>query len=174
MSIILRSVTKVYDWLVYSMAWLAGAVIVATFMAIIVDVVLRNAGLKTPAWTSAFSEYAMLIAAMAAAPLVIRERGHVWVEIIATVTGPRLQRILGLIAVLLCIAISLVMAWYATVMAFNASMRGEVDIRSVIMPRWFLYSVLAVGFILCATEFARFLVRGEDMYVRPSELQEGL
>ncbi|ASV84445.1 tripartite ATP-independent periplasmic transporter, DctQ family [Ochrobactrum quorumnocens] len=173
MSKILRSFTRVYDGLVYSMAWLAGAVIGGTFLAIIVDVLLRNAGLKTPAWTSAFSEYAMLVAAMAAAPLVIRERGHVWVEVITTVTGPRFQRVLGLMVLVLCISISLVMAWYATVMAFDAGIRGEVDIRSIIMPRWFLYSVLAVGFTLCATEFARFIVRGEDMYARSSLPQGG-
>ncbi|WP_202310892.1 TRAP transporter small permease [Mesorhizobium sp. L-8-10] len=160
-----------HDRLVQAMAWLAGGVLVATFLAIILDVVMRNVGLRSPSWTSAFSEYAMLVAVMAAAPLVIRERGHVWVEVITTFTGARFRRALGVAVVLLCIAISLVMAWYAVVMAIDTAARGEVDIRSIILPRWFLYAVLAAGSLLCATEFARFIIRGEDMYERSNVSQ---
>lgn len=156
-----------YDAVIYGMAVLAGAVIVATFAAIVGDVTLRNLGLPTPAATSALTEYAMLVATMGAAPLLVRERCHVWVGVLESIAGKRCQRLLGFAAIVLCIAVCGVMAWYATTMALDAAARNEVDIRSIILPRWFLYAVLALGFVLCATEFLRFLLRGEDMYDRP-------
>ncbi len=159
-----------YDAVIYALAVVAGLVLVATFLAIILDVSMRNLGLPSPAWTSALSEYAMLVATMGAAPLLIRERRHVWVELIESFTGQRAQQWLSVLVVLMCVAASLVMAWYSTVMALEAAARGEVDIRSIIFPRWFLYAVLALGFGLCATEFARFLLRREDMYAKgPTE-----
>ena len=156
-----------YDALIYGMAILAGVVIVGTFVAIVFDVTLRNLGLPTPAATSTLTEYAMLIATMGAAPLLVRERCHVWVGVLEAVASKRCQRLLGIVAIVLSIAVCGIMAWYAAVMALDAAARGEVDIRSIILPRWFLYAVLAVGFVFCATEFLRFLVRRDDMYDRP-------
>ena len=160
---------RVYDLLILALAWWAGGAIVATFLAIIADVVMRNLGMRSPAFTSALSEYAMLVATMAAAPMIVRERGHVWVEVIQSFASGRLLRVSGLMAILFCIGICVIMSWYSVAIAFEAAGRGEVDIRSIILPRWFLYAVLAVGFGLCATEFARFLVKREDMFARRGE-----
>ena len=160
----LYGLARAYDIMVFAMAGLAGLVLVATFLAIIVDVLMRNLGLASPSWTSALSEYAMLVATMGAAPLLIRERRHVWVEFIESFTGPRFQRRLAVLVVLLCVGICAIMAWFSIVMAVDSAARAEVDIRSIILPRWFLYAVLAVGFTLCATEFGRFILLREDMY----------
>lgn len=162
-----KAFAKIYDAVIYGLAALAGVVIVAAFLVIVLDVVLRNLGLPTPAGTSALSEYAMLVATMAAAPLLVRERAHVWVAVLESIASARWQRLLGLLAVVLCLAVCGVMAWYATAMALESAARNEVDIRSIILPRWFLYAVLALGFALCATEFLRFFLRREDMYDRP-------
>ncbi|MBO1042301.1 TRAP transporter small permease [Brucella pituitosa] len=158
-----------YDFIVKGMTWLAAAVVVATCIAIMLDVSMRSLGFRSPSWTSAFSEYAMLIAAMGAAPLIIRERGHVWVEIIETIASENIQRVLAVFVVILCFFVSAVMAWYSAVLAFDSAARNEVDIRSVIMPRWFLYAVLATGFTLCACEFLRLFVRRESMFEKSSE-----
>lgn len=166
--LLLGGLVRAYDAIVYAMAIVAGAVLVATFLAIILDVTMRNLGMSSPAWTSALSEYAMLVATMGAAPLLIRERRHVWVEVIESFTGQRFQRSLGVAVVVFCVAVCVVMAWYSVVMTLEAAARGEVDIRSIILPRWFLYGVLALGFTLSAIEFGRFLLRREDMYSKDS------
>ncbi|MFW7354721.1 MAG: TRAP transporter small permease [Brucella sp.] len=158
-----------YDLVIKGMTWLAATVIIATFLAIVLDVSIRSLGFRSPSWTSAFSEYAMLVAAMGAAPLIIRERGHVWVEIIETFASQNIQRVLGVCVVVLCFFVSAVMAWYSIALAFEAAARNEVDIRSVILPRWFLYAVLATGFTLCASEFVRLLVRRENMFEKCSD-----
>ncbi len=45
-------------------------------------------------------------------------------------------------------------------MAWDAASRGEMDVRSIEIPRWMLLGVLPIGFGLCAIEFARLLRAG--------------
>lgn len=155
---------RAYDLIIQGLAVIAGASLALTFVLIIIDVAMRTLGLRTPAATSALTEYAMLVLTMGAAPWVVRMRGHVWVEIINVVAGPTARAVLARIVLVLCIGLCLVLAWFAGVMAFETWSRAEVDIRSIIMPRWVLYAVLAVGFFFCATEFLRFLIGSENMY----------
>lgn len=159
-----RRALRAYDGVIHGLAIVAGASLALSFLLIVADVSLRAAGFRPPAATSAVTEYAMLVLTMGAAPWVVRQRGHVWVEVINVVAGAHARAVLARIVYLLCIGLCLTLAWYAGAMALDTWVRGEVDIRSIILPRWVLYAILATGFFFCATEFARFLLGADDMY----------
>ena len=40
---------------------------------------------------------------------------------------------------------------------------GEVEIRSLDMPRWALFAPVTLGFSMMAVEFTRCLIRGDSM-----------
>ena len=46
-------------------------------------------------------------------------------------------------------------------LAMEAWSRGEIEIRSLAMPRALLFAPLAIGFGLMATEFLRLVIKGE-------------
>lgn len=155
--------TRLYDRLISGLAALAGAMIAAVCLLIAWDVIARNLGLQPPASTVALTEYALLYFTMAASPWLVRERGHIVVEILYQRAGAGLRRVLDRTVPLFCAAVCLTVAVLAAWLAVEAWQRGEVDVRSLDTPRWLLFLPLSTGFGLMATEFLRLWWRGEPV-----------
>ena len=67
------------------MAWIAGLLIAAMMVIITADVVLRNLGYQSSAHFFTFTEYALLVVPCLGAPWLVREKGHIYVEILQRV-----------------------------------------------------------------------------------------
>ena len=154
---------RAYDALITGLASIAGVLIGALCLLIAWDVIARNVGLQPPASTVALTEYALLYFTMAAAPYLVRVRGHIVVEVLYRPLGPAPRRWLDRAVLSLCAVICLLVAALAAVLAVEALRRGEVDVRSLDTPRWLLFLPLVVGFALMGTEFLRLLARGESL-----------
>jgi len=159
-----RTLSKGYGYLVKGLAACAGIILVGVFVSIVYDVLVRTMGLQPPYWTSATTEYAMLFMCMFMAPLLTREKAHVYVEAILLMMNRQLQRIARKVVYVICILISGTFSGFATVMGYEAYVRNEIDYRSIDMPMWLLYAVIALGMAMTAIEFMRFLWGADDMY----------
>lgn len=156
----MKAVVRAYDAVIGGALKFGNVLVAGIFLAIIYDVAQRSIGFRPPDWTSALSEYAMLYMTMLAAPALVRERGHVAVDSFLAKLRPNARRWVERLIYLLCIAICLLLAWYGGFMTWDAAVRGEMDVRSIELPRWALVGILPVGFVLCAIEFARLLASG--------------
>ena len=154
---------RAYDALIHGLAGLAGALIGGLCLLIAWDVIARNLGLQPPASTVALTEYALLYFTMAAAPYLVRVRGHIVVEVLYRRLGATARRWLDRAVLSLCVMICVVMSALATMLAVEAFTRGEIDVRSLDTPRWLLFVPLVVGFGLMGTEFLRLLLRHESL-----------
>ena len=152
-----------YDRLIEGLVGFAALIMGAVCVLIIWDVVARNVGLRPPQSTVALTEYALLYVTMAVAPALVRSRGHITIELLhGRVAGPA-RRWLDRAISVVCIAVSLAVAGLATALAAEAITRGEIDVRSLDVPRAYLFAPLVAGFLLMAIEFLRLLVRGETL-----------
>lgn len=154
---------RIYDALIEGLATLAGLTVAAVCLLIVYDVIARNAGLQPPASTVALTEYALLYFTMAAAPWLVRKRGHIVVEVLHSRLQGRTRIVADRVILLICIATATVVALLATMLAWEAGSRAEIEIRSLAMPRTMLFTPLALGFGLMATEFIRLALRGETV-----------
>ncbi len=158
----MRYVVKAYDSLLYGMAIVAGFLMAAMMSVIFLDVVLRNLGYQSSAHFFTFTEYALLVVPCLGAPWLVREKGHIYVEIVLMALKPRLRRVLTWVIGAVCIAVCAVLAWYGYSVAINDFLQNEKDVRSLDMPRWMVVGFIPLAFSMMALEFLRFLVRGED------------
>jgi len=78
----MKRLLRAYDYLIEGLATAAGLLIAAVCLLIVYDVCARNLGLQPPDSTVALTEYALLYFTMAAAPWLVRQRGHIVVEIL--------------------------------------------------------------------------------------------
>ena len=156
-------IRRAYDALIHGLAGFAGALIGGLCLLIAWDVIARNLGLQPPASTVALTEYSLLYFTMAAAPYLVRVRGHILVEVLYRRVGAQQRHWLDRGVLALCVLICALMATLATLLAVEAWTRGEIDVRSLDTPRWLLFLPLIVGFGLMGTEFLRLLVRGESL-----------
>jgi C4-dicarboxylate transporter DctQ subunit len=144
------------------MAWIAAFLIAAMMVIITLDVVLRNLGFQSSAHFFTFTEYALLIVPCMGAPWLVREKGHIYVEILLMHLGPRGRKWLMRGIGVACVAVCLVIAWYGFGIAISDFQGNEKDVRSFDMPRWMIVVWIPLAFLMMAIEFARFLWRDED------------
>jgi C4-dicarboxylate transporter, DctQ subunit len=158
----LNSVARAYRALLYGMAWLGAFLIAAMMVIITLDVVVRNLGYQSSAHFFTFTEYALLIVPCLGAPWLVREKGHIYVELLLMHLKAKPRRWLLRFIGVACIAVCLVVAWYGFAVTIDNYLGAERDVRSFDMPRWMIVGWIPISFLMMAIEFARFLWRGED------------
>jgi TRAP-type C4-dicarboxylate transport system permease small subunit len=134
----------------------------AMMVVICLDVALRNLGYQSSAHFFTFTEYALLMVPCLGAPWLVREKGHIYVEILLMSVGAKARARLTVAIGLLCIAVCLVLAWYGFGITWQDYVRAEKDVRSLDMPRWLVVMWIPIAFLGMAAEFARFLWRREN------------
>jgi len=147
-----------YRALLVAMAGAGAAILAATALLVVLDVVVRNAGFQPFAHTIALSEYGLLYATLFAAPWLVRTGGHVRIEIVAAALGPRARRALAALALLLALIAALIVVGFGLSLTWTQLRQGSFDMRSFDMPKWLLVAPLPLSFALVAVEYAGLLI----------------
>jgi TRAP-type C4-dicarboxylate transport system permease small subunit len=154
-------ILRIWHGLLTALAAIAGAVILLMFVFIVLDVSMRSLGYQPPLFTGTFIEFGLLYTAMLAAPWLIGRDGHIRVRAL-TDRLPRgaMRRLETVIFAVLAVLMT-VLAWYALDVTLDSAARGEVEYRSIVLPRWVLFAPMPPCFLFCAIEFARLAVAGQ-------------
>src|SRR3954469_14239342 len=152
------------------MAALAAFLMAAMMLVICLDVLLRNLGYQSSAHFFTFTEYALLMVPCMGAPWLVREKGHIHVEILLMALAPRLRARATMAIGAVCIALCLVFVWYGFDITWQNYVQAEKDVRSLDMPRWMVVMWIPLAFLLMAVEFARYLLRRENFLAPLSEI----
>ena len=158
----MKYVAKGYDAVLHGMAYLAGFLMVAMMVVITLDVILRNLGYQSSAHFFTFTEYALLIVPCLGAPWLVREKGHIYIEILLMALSPRVRARFTLLIGVVCIVVCAVVAWFGFAVTLNDFLHNEKDVRSMDMPRWIVVGFIPLGFGMMGLEFLRFVLRGEN------------
>lgn len=162
----MRALAAAYDFVIVALAVLAGATIALAFILIVVDVSLRTIGQRPPAFTSAVVEYILLYFTLLAAPYLVRQKGHVYIDAVISRLRGRPRWVIEKFVYVVCVATSLTFAFIGFKLAVEAIQSGTIEERSIDVPSWVDYSPVGPIFLLVAIEFARYLVGRESMYRR--------
>ena len=165
-------IAAIYLQFITLLKMLSGAVIFTVFLLIVSDVLIRTVGLKPWLYSSVLAEYGLLWFTMLAAPWLARNKAHVFIDAITQLLPPAAQRVLAKIVYLICVVMSLVVAYYSLSLLITAIAEGQIDTRAVDMPLWTLYAPIPLCFLLVAIEFLRFLLGFDSMYGSRSDVKE--
>lgn len=158
----MTALSKVYTTLLYAMAAIAGAMLIWILISVVTSVLMRNAGLQPFAWLFTSSEYALLYMTMLGAPWLVREKGHVHIELVTAALPPRARRIISRLVAAACVLVSLILAWKGADLFLTNIERKDFDVRAYYFPRWILTISFPIAFGMMAIEFSRF-VFGDDL-----------
>jgi len=153
---------RAYDAVLYGMAYAAGFLMAAMMVVITLDVVFRNLGYQSSAHFFTFTEYALLAVPCLGAPWLVREKGHIYVEILLMYLSPRRRAALTLLIGIACVAVCAIVAWYGFVVTISDFVQNEKDVRSFDTPRWMVVGFIPLSFTMMAIEFLRFVLRREN------------
>src|SRR5438046_7348366 len=145
----------------------------AMMVVICLDVVLRNLGYQSSAHFFTFTEYALLAVPCLGAPWLVREKGHIYVEMFLTSLPPAGRAAASRLIGVLCVLVCAVLGWYGGAITINDFIHAERDVRSFDMPRWIVVGFIPLSFAMMAVELLRFIVRGENFLGSQSPTDTG-
>ena len=160
------------DRLTNILAILAGVYLVWIFLAIVFQVVARSVFLYGSSHIFTFIEYGLLYITMAGAPWLVREKGHVYIEILTAAVSEQVRPILSRAVVGLVILICVIITYYGIEVTIRAFLRDEMDMRSLDMPRWMLMISMPICFGLMSLQFLRFVIGPETLHSGEAGMHE--
>ncbi len=160
------------DRLTNILAILAGVYLVWIFLAIVFQVVARSVFLYGSSHIFTFIEYGLLYITMAGAPWLVREKGHVYIEILTAAVSEKVRPILSRSVVGLVILICVIITYYGIEVTIRAFVRDEMDMRSLDMPRWMLMISMPICFGLMSLQFLRFVIGPETLHSGEAGMHE--
>ncbi len=170
----MRGIVKAYNTVINGLAMCAGGTISVAFVLIVVDVLMRLAGLSPPAFTITFVEYILLYFTMFSAPWLVRVKGHVFVDALTQLMPGRVQTVFAKIVYALSICSTLTFCYISFELLVEAIVTQNLDVRGVFMPAWLLFAPMPLCFLLVAAEFLRYLIGFDDMYGSRSDVKESV
>jgi len=160
------------DRLTNILAILAGVYLVWIFLAIVFQVVARSVFLYGSSHIFTFIEYGLLYITMAGAPWLVREKGHVYIEILTAAVSEQVRPILSRAVVGLVLLICVIITYYGIEVTIRAIVRDEMDMRSLDMPRWMLMISMPICFGLMSLQFLRFVIGPETLHSGEAGMHE--
>jgi TRAP-type C4-dicarboxylate transport system permease small subunit len=147
------------DLLIDALAALAAALLCALVVLILVDIGARYLRLFSLAWGLEASEYMLYAITFLGAPWVLREEGHIAIELVVERLPPRARRIARRIAELLGAAVCAVLLYYACRVAWRSYASGTMVHKSFIFPEWWVYAGMPLVFLILLAVYARWILR---------------
>ena len=168
----MRVLTRAYDVVLHAMALLAAAALAWLMVSVVASVAMRNAGLQPFAWLFTSAEYSLLYMTMLGAPWLVRERGHVHIELVTAALPPGLRAWVSRAVAGLCVLVCLVLTWYGLQLFLTNLERNDFDVRAYYFPRALLTIAFPLSFGFMAIEFTRFVLGPELLHSGEAGIHE--
>ena len=136
-------------------AILAGILVVYTFSSVCLEVVLRYFFNRPQVWVIETAEYALLFITFLGAAWVLRNEGHVRVDLLINQLRPGAQTAINTVTSIVSAAVCLILTWYTGQLAFDHLQRGVVSEKMLSFPKGVLLAVIPVGCFLLFIQFVR-------------------
>jgi TRAP-type C4-dicarboxylate transport system permease small subunit len=144
---------RLYDFMMV----LACLLLLVMVGSITIDVLLRN--VEIPGLPRGFpasndiSESALYFCTLLGAPWLLRAGQHIRVDIVLRAIPAKVAYGCEWLSDVMAFAACVVVAWMGTVMTFKSYTSGAIQIKSVVIPEWWVMAPLPIAFALLAIEF---------------------
>lgn len=165
-------IVKTYNAALHTMAAISAATLVWMMVSVIVSVVMRNAGLQPFAWLFTSAEYGLLYMTMLGAPWLVREKGHVHIELVTAMLPEPVRQVVSRMVALLCVIVCLIMAYKGFELTLTNIERNDFDVRAYYFPLWLLSITFPLSFGFMVIEFARYVVGPELLHSGDAGIHE--
>ena len=165
-------ILRIYRGVLYGLAGLSAALLVWLMISVILSVFMRNMGVQPFAWLFTSAEYGLLYMTMFGAPRLVREKGHVHIELLTATLPETARNMVSRCVALACVLICLILAWKGLDLMLTNIERSDYDTRAYYFPRWILTISFPISFSLMAFEFSRFVFGQDIMHTGEAGIHE--
>jgi C4-dicarboxylate transporter DctQ subunit len=149
-----------FDRLLDAMAILAGVIMAFITASICYSVVMRYFFKSPSIWVVQTCEYALLWMVFLGTTWLLREKGHVSVDIISSRLRERSRSLLNLITFSVAGIACAVIVFFGTHYTWQTVIYGITDVRAVTVPKYAVFIIIPFGSLLLCIQFFRMVWEG--------------
>ena len=147
--------SQIFDYILNAMAFLAGIILIFIMLSVGFDVILRYFFNRPMIWVTEVTECLLLYTTFLGTAWLLREEGHVKVDIILNRLKPRTTAFCGILSSLVGIFVSIMLAFYGMSVTWNYFKRGIYTPTAMEIPVAAILLIIPLGSIFLFLEFVR-------------------
>lgn len=148
-----------FDALIDALALAAAALLCALVVLILIDVAARYLRLFSIPWSFEATEYMLYAITFLGAPWVLREEGHIAIELLVERLPAAAQRVVRRIADLLGATVCVVLLYFACRVAWRSYESATLVHKSFVFPEWWVYAGMPPVLLTLLGIYLRWLLR---------------
>ena len=153
---------RVFNRLIDLLAVVAGVLLGVLVVLICVDVFARSTRVLSLPWALDVAEWALFLITFLGAPWVLREQGHIAIEIFVARLPRRAARVVAGFANMLGALVCAVLFVYSVRQLSRSFESGNLIHETFVYPEWVQYSVPPPVFLLLLALFVSRLFRADE------------
>lgn len=146
-----------FDVLIDALAIVAGALVVLLTALVVVDVAARSLRVFTLPWSLEATEYMLYAVTFLGAPWVLRERGHIAIELVVERLPARARAATQVLAELAGAAICATLLVFACRVVWQSYSSGIQVQKSFAFPEWIAYAGIPPVMLILLGIYLRWL-----------------
>ena len=151
----MRSAGTLFDKLLVVLFWFAGGLLMFATVGTCVDVILRYTLNRPIHWMLEITEYIMLYIPFLGAALVLKEEGHIRVDLLLTQFSSKTRKWLNVITSFTGGIVMFTYTWFGAQSTVDALRRGVPTLESLKTPMFVILMIIPIGSFLFALQFWR-------------------
>lgn len=153
---------RLYDRVLKAGGILSGCIIGGIALLITVDVITRYFGIVSIKGSLEIVQYLIFVLTAFGAPLVLRENGHVRVDLVLTLLHQRSRRAIGILGLIVQAAIAAVIFYVGAGEALDSFSHHTQIYGTYTFPEWWLLALTPLMGLAFLIETVRRLAAGES------------
>lgn len=147
------------DLLIDALAVLAAAQLCALVVLIVIDIGARYLRVFSLPWSLEAAEYMLYAITFLGAPWVLREEGHIAIELVVERLAPGPRRAMRRVADALGAAVCLLLVGFSLAVTWRSYRSGVVVQKSFVFPEWWVYAGMPAVLLVMLCIYLRWLLR---------------
>ena len=145
----------IFDKIIEFLAALAALIMIFITIAVCRDVVMRYFFSRPSIWVVQTCEYALLWMVFLATTWLLREGGHVSVDILLARLKGKPKSILSMIMYSIGGLACLILTIFATQYTYQSIVEHITDVRAVTVPKYMVFIIIPIGSAFLGIQFFR-------------------
>ncbi len=146
----------IFDRIISVSFFLAGAVVVLQTFTVAGATIMRYLTRFSITGVEPFTEWGILYLTYLSAAWVLRNEGHVKMDVLTSRLQPRTQNVLLIVTSIICMVLCLLLTWYGVTTTWDSWVNHVTDMNKLLgFPKAIILAIIPVGSLLLSIQFLR-------------------
>ena len=152
---LLRHIMAAFDTTIHILIYLSIGLLVFAWVSVCAEIVMRYFFNHPLVWVVEICEYILLYITFLGSTWLLKNEGHVVIDIVPVFLGPRNEAMLNIITSILGAISCFALSWFAAQSTWDLFLRGVYDLKFLETPLAFVLAPIPIGSFLLSIQFLR-------------------